>query len=400
MRELMSGYLSAEDAAAELGVSVQTLYAYVSRGLIRSEATGGKRRTHRYSAEDVARLKARKAGRRDPAKAVEGALDFGEPLLESGITLITNGRLYYRGHDVLALAQSETIERVAALLWTGALDTPIDWHTAPPDTDARAMLDRLTPFERFGVLVSLVGALDPGAYDLRPEAVVQVGARIINLLAGTAVTDDLPGQTIATRLAQGWDVADHAALIDVALILCADHELNVSTFAARCAASAGGTVYNAVSAGLAALQGVRHGGQTRRVEAFVREMLAAPDLDAALLDRLKRGEAVPGFGHRLYPAGDPRGRLLLDLLDEIGTDNPINALEAAAARLTGAAPTIDFALVALAQRLDLPPSTPLTLFALGRSVGWIGHTLEQIAADRLIRPRARYTGPQPPLTEP
>src|SRR5918998_505704 len=110
-------YLGARRAAKELGVSLATLYAYVSRGMIRSEGTGGRER--RYRAEDVLRLKERKERRRDPDRAAEGALHWGTPVLESAITLIEDGRLYYRGRDAVALAAGSAIEDVAALIWTG-----------------------------------------------------------------------------------------------------------------------------------------------------------------------------------------------------------------------------------------------------------------------------------------
>src|SRR5215212_5392431 len=112
-------YLSAGRAAEELGVSVATLYAYVSRGMVRSEAVEGEGRNRRYRAEDVRRLKERKERRRDPDGVMEGALHWGTPVLESGITLIDGGGLYYRGRDVRALAEEKSIEEVAALIWTG-----------------------------------------------------------------------------------------------------------------------------------------------------------------------------------------------------------------------------------------------------------------------------------------
>ncbi len=121
MAEGMSGnrYLTARQAAEELGVSVKTLYAYVSRGLIRSEAIGGKRRNRRYRAEDVRRLRERKEQRRDPARAAKGALDWGRPVMESAITLIADGRMYYRGRDAIALSEDHILEQVAKLIWTG-----------------------------------------------------------------------------------------------------------------------------------------------------------------------------------------------------------------------------------------------------------------------------------------
>src|SRR5919199_418694 len=112
-------YMSALQAAEELGVSPATLYAYVSRGLVRSEAAEKGGRSRRYRAEDVRRLRERKEQRRDPSKAAEGALYWGAPVMESAITLIADGRLYYRGRDALELISGSSIEEVAALIWTG-----------------------------------------------------------------------------------------------------------------------------------------------------------------------------------------------------------------------------------------------------------------------------------------
>jgi citrate synthase len=204
---------------------------------------------------------------------------------------------------------------------------------------------------------------------------------------------------LAERLRRGWGLRDPgaAALIDSALVLCADHELPVSTFAARCVASSGATPYAAVAAGLAATGGVKHGGQIELVEAFLREVETVGDVRAAISGRLRRGERIPGFGHSLYPEGDPRGAELLRLTSAAYPDCPANALSVAdeVLELIGERPTVDFGLVTLARALGLPPGGAVALFALGRTVGWIGHAIEQYEGGSLIRPRARYAGEQP-----
>src|SRR6185295_17266812 len=119
---MQSTWVSATEAAKVLGVNRATLYAYVSRGYIRSEARPGASRERRYSAEDVERLRRRNEERRDPGKAAGRALQWGMPILESSITLIDGGKLYYRGHDVVELAKTRSVEEVASLIWTGAFD--------------------------------------------------------------------------------------------------------------------------------------------------------------------------------------------------------------------------------------------------------------------------------------
>jgi citrate synthase len=396
-------YLTARQAAGELGVSLATLYAYVSRGMIRSEAADRSGRRRRYRAEDVRRLKERKERRRDPDGVVKGALHWGTPVMESAITLITDDRLYYRGRDVLELAAGSSIEEVAALIWTGnpargaALFSPEVPEFSPRIRAALETVDGLTSVEAFQVLLPLADAEDPAAYDLRPKAVARTGARILHLMASLVAGEMASG--LAERLRRGWGLRDPgaAALIDSALVLCADHELPVSTFAARCVASSGATPYAAVAAGLAATGGVKHGGQIELVEAFLREVETVGDVRAAISGRLRRGERIPGFGHSLYPGGDPRGAELLRLTSAAYPDCPANALSVAdeVLELIGERPTVDFGLVTLARALGLPPGGAVALFALGRTVGWIGHAIEQYEGGSLIRPRARYAGEQP-----
>ncbi|WP_029215172.1 citrate synthase family protein [Kallotenue papyrolyticum] len=402
-----SSYLSAAEAARELGVSLPTLYAYVSRGLIRSLPGAGPSRARRYSAEDVRRLRERKAARRDPERAAATALRWGAPVLESALTLIADGRLYYRGQDATLLAVQHSFEEVVALLWTGdmahalraALRGP---YRLPPR--CRAVWEQvrdLQPAERMAVALALAAPDDLPAWDARPVAQLQTATRIMGLLLAAALDELEAPLTPAQALAQRWAPTVPAAerLLTAALILCADHELNVSSFTARCVASAGASLYGALQAGLAALQGVRHGGHTERVAALLREIGAPAQAPAVVAARLRRGEAVPGFGHVLYPQGDPRAATLLQLIQQHLAESPAWALSAAlvaaVAEITGEQPTIDLALVTLAETLALPPGAPLALFALGRAAGWLAHALEQATQAALIRPRARYSGPLP-----
>lgn len=398
-------YLSAGRAAEELGVSLATLYAYVSRGMIRSEAVGGKKRNRRYRAEDVRRLRERKERRRDPDGVLEGVLHWGTPVMESGITLIDDGRLYYRGRDVLDLAGRKSIEEVAALIWAGDeamapdIFPPGEFEPSERIGTVLRSVSGMPPVEIFQVLLPLAAAEDPAAYDLRPRAVARTGARILRLMTSVASGQDAPG--LAEKLGRGWSWQEvgAGALIDAALVLCADHELPVSTFASRCVASSGATPYAVVLAGLAALGGVKHGGEIELAEAFLGEVEVAGDARAVISGRLRRGERIPGFGHSLYPEGDPRGAALLRLTAEAYPQaSAIELSEAVAGeilRLLGGRPTVDFALAIVARGLGLPAGGAVALFGLGRTVGWIGHAIEQYEGDSLIRPRARYVGEQP-----
>jgi citrate synthase len=150
-----------------------------------------------------------------------------------------------------------------------------------------------------------------------------------------------------------------------------------------------------VIAGLAALEGIRHGGTTARIEALWDGLRRSRDLRGALAGRLKRGEQIDGFGHPLYRNGDPRAAVLLEMLPAGKATTYARELAAAANAVLGEAPTIDFALVALARALNLPTGAALTLFAIGRTIGWIGHAIEQYEGGAIIRPRAKYVGKQP-----
>ncbi|HTH74410.1 MAG TPA: citrate/2-methylcitrate synthase, partial [Trinickia sp.] len=180
---------------------------------------------------------------------------------------------------------------------------------------------------------------------------------------------------------------------------------NASTFTVRCIASTGMHLFGAVTGGLAALAGPRHCGETMLVTAMFREAKHAGDIDRYIAGRLARDDGqqrtiLPGFGHMLYPAGDPRAALLLDMLSQRVRTHAerqaladIDAIAHAVREATGLAPTVDFALSALERVLRLPAGAAFSLFALGRAVGWIAHAMEQLEDGRLIRPRARYVGP-------
>ena len=200
---------------------------------------------------------------------------------------------------------------------------------------------------------------------------------------------------------QAWNVDARAAeAIRVALVLCADHELNASSFAARVVASTGASLGAVVSAGLAALTGGLHGGTTARVEALLSELEGERSIGIAVRRRLDRGDALPGFGHPLYRKADPRANAILAQLPITGAVRKrLQSVVDAVADLTGDGPSLDFALVATRRVLGLPEGAGFGLFAAGRTAGWIAHALEQRTAGQLIRPRAAYVGPMPAAPE-
>lgn len=398
--------MTAREAAAMLGVSRATLYAYVSRGLVRSEPFGSGRQ-RRYLRADIDRLVRRRQGA-DPASAAPAP---GETLLlPSAITLIADGRLSYRGHDAVALAEGLGLEEVARLLWqTGSWD-PFAEPAAPAPAPLPAEVEALPPLARLQASLPLAEAADPQAVNRSSRGCARTGARLLrHALEVLAPATDPPdrGLPLHESLASRWlgpgRPPQAADLLRRALVLCADHEFNASTFTARCIAGTGASVYAAAAGAVAALRGPRHGGAAARVAAFLERLpqagAAEPELRAAVAAALERGEDLPGFGHPLYPERDPRAQALLQALAAAAPEQAerlwLAQVAAAVRGLSELSPNVDFALVALARTLALPAEAPMALFALGRMAGWTAHVEEQYRDGRLVRPRALYTGPPP-----
>lgn len=389
-------WLDAEAATRVLAVSRATLYAYVSRGFVRSEPVPGRPRERRYAREDVDRLRIRAEERRNPEKAVAHALRWGVPILESSITLIADGKLYYRGQDACVLARTRSLEEVSGLIWCGAFDADV-FDTPLHVVSGLAVAPDLPFINRAQSVLPLVAARDSLAFDLRPRNVAQTGWRIVNLLTSVAAASQDLEATVEETLAREWAPKRKGAakVIRAALIVCADHELNVSAFTARCVASASSNPYAVVLAGLAALEGTKHGGATARVDALWRDLRRARDVRGTLAERLRRGERIDGFGHPLYADGDPRAALLLDMLPKSKELAFARTLAESVESVLGEKPNLDFALVAVERTLDLPRGSAIALFAIGRTIGWIAHAIEQYGQDATIRPRAKYVGPKP-----
>ena len=391
-------WVTAAEAARRLAVSRTTLYAYVSRGHVRSQPSPRSPRERIYASDDIERLRRRTEERRSPEIAAARALEWGVPVLESSISLIDGVRLYYRGVDAEQLARTQTLEAVAALIWN------VDAAAAPNPQRRRRWPVRQAPGGGFVLraysLLAAAAAADPLAFDQRPVRVARAGHHILQLLTRAAIVTDPRAQPVHAALASKWGADSRAAdIMRAALVLCADHELNVSSFTARCVASSGSHPYAVVIAALAALEGPRHGGASARATSMLESLRGARHLRQAITARLRRGETIDGFGPPLYHRGDPRARLLLTMLEERYQASAeyrfVAATADAASAATGELPNIDFALAAVARVLKLPGGSPLMMFAIGRSVGWIGHALEQYATGQLIRPRARYVGVAP-----
>jgi citrate synthase len=250
--------------------------------------------------------------------------------------------------------------------------------------------------------VTRAGFDDVERFSASPDAELRLARRLIvgALHAWVAQRECTTGphESVAASIASAFGLrASDAELraVDAALVVVADHELNASTFTARVAASAGADVYACMSAALATFSGPKHGGACDRCAAFLSEVARSGSARSVLGERMQRGESPPGFGHPLYPEGDPRFRLLVQVAEALGTERVpswLDELGEAAVEMGLGAPNSDMGLALLARALGAPEEGAVTLFAVGRMAGWIAHVLEQRAQGFLLRPRARYVG--------
>ena len=399
MKKSAELYLSAREAAAELAVSPATLYAYVSRGLIRSEPSPDSR-SHRYRAEDVRGLKERRA-----PSAVEPrgfrSFDPDLPVMDSAITTITEEGAIYRGVNCVDLSEKDTLEHTATLLWDVTGVDPFATNNCLHVSDEMQAIGvaarRAAPIDRAIAVLALATSADPGAFTRAPEGRAMVGARILRLLVATMLNAEPSGELLHQQVAKVWAPDNKHApdLIRRALVLLADHELNASTFTVRCAASTGLNLYDSVIAGLAALKGPMHGGAGVLASRLVKTLIDQ-DAEPVIRERVALGERFAGFGHGVYKRGDPRAMSLLNALTRAGAARKFTKeVPERIAEATGEFVNIDYALAVLAHSLRLAPGSELTLFAMARAVGWIAHASEQLQFGKLIRPRARYVGPAP-----
>lgn len=363
--------LGSGEICRTLGISRDTLYAYVSRGLVRTATDPGDARRSLYDRRDIDTLMVRQSRGRSRRSVAESTIHWGEPVLKSNITRIADGAFFYRGQNAVELAQTKTLEDIAVLL--------ARVHCAASD-EAIVGSERglRRPFDRIvAMMADQVTARRRG--DGRPRA-----GRIIHATARCAAgVDGKKEIPIHQLLATGWSSDSRAPdLIRRALVLCADHELNASAYAARVAASAGASLPASLLAGLATLSGNLHGGITTHCRNWM------DDVDSIIAcggTVPMSAKPPPGFGHPLYPDGDPRTKTLLHAC---GLSDDWRHLIGQIHRATGQHPTLDFALAHLERQLKLPDGAGLGIFAVGRTVGWVAHIFEQRETGRLIRPRA------------
>lgn len=382
--------LSAKEAAAELGVRVDTLYAYVSRGLIHSEPGPGRARL--YSAKDV------RAFRQKERRNLGGDQTNESLVIHSAITAISDEGPSYRGRLATELAGNAGFESVATLLWQCEGLDP--FSELAPDKPLENLPASLRGIERAMVMVAAWPLGDKSAYSLNKKILWRHGAALCRVVTAELVgtrPDDLP---LVEHMARAWNItnAGHKKLIAAALVLSADHELNSSAFAVRVAASTGAPLHAALASGFGAFLGPRHGAASERADYWLGQFPDQGSITKTLEEQLMLAQDLPGFGHLVYIGADPRAVCLLNLLHDEFADHPFVRMSVQiceeALRLFGLFPNIDFALAVVRRVLELPAQAGMSLFCAGRMAGWIAHALEQYETTDQIRPRAVYTGPR------
>lgn len=363
--------VTAAEASTALAISRQTLYAYVSRGLVRAAQDPADARKSLYNQRDIETLLTRKQRGRSRRQIAASTLEWGEPVLNSSITRIAEKRFYYRGIDAVQLSRTATLEEIAQRL----ARVPIEAASEPQRNFTPP--DLATPLARM-MQTMTQAAIEPGRRDGPAE-----GGRLLRLMAlsaaGISDTGNLP---IHALLAKTWTDDSRAPdLLRRALVLCADHELNASAYGTRVTASTGASLPACLLAGLATLSGPRHGGIVDLCRAWmIKTAQKQPSKIPAPSDT-----ATPGFGHPLYPDGDPRPEELFTHFKPPKTwTKTIRAME----KQHGLRPGLDLALAALEAQLNLPRGAGFAIFAVGRTAGWLAHIFEQRRSGQIIRPRA------------
>ncbi len=422
--------LTAAEAAGALGVKLGTLYAYVSRGWLKSyrRRIGRQALYRRADIEALRGVVAPERGRRgrslpDASSWVTVAQpkssDTGAPgviVAESGVSSIIDGRLAYRGYPIQEVVEHASFEEAALLLWYGERPsadavTKLKAHIAgaemPPQVASAlaAVGGDAPPLLRMAAIMPALAAWDRHQ---APRTRIDRALLIMGQLPLALMRrrDDGPAagralgaagrllRTVAGSPAPPWEVA----ALDRVLVACAEHELNASTFAARVVASTGADLFASVMAALCTLSGPIHGGACDRIEEMFAQVAGGARISDCL-DSFEREQRLPpGFGHAIYPAGDPRAAVLRRHAGELASRRGKKLFETALAieeavwKRDRLRPNLDFYLTVSTRMLGFPRGNPAAIFAVGRTAGWIAHGLEQYADNRLIRPRMRYRG--------
>lgn len=381
--------LTAAQVSARLGVKPETVYAYVSRGLLQRE------RDARGSTFDALEVEAFAAGRRRTAAPAHPTTGMPLGVVRTDIADIEDGELLYRGRRARDLVDRPFAEVVEWLWGVERVDAP-----DPAIGAAREMVATLPPhagaMDRLRAAVTGFAADDPLRRDASTATLHRIGW---TLLTGVPVAlGGDPHPDLALSLTRAWGATSSTArAVNAALVLLIDHDLAVSTFAARVAASARADGYAAVSAALGAADSPLHISAALRTAGLLTRVRRGLEPERALSDALQDGNGIPGFGHPLYPGIDDRADALFPFIAELpdgeGTMDAVHRLADVVADRTRLRPNVDLALAALASGARLPGDAASTVFVMGRLAGWIAHIAAEYAEPAMrLRPRGEYVG--------
>lgn len=345
----------------------------------------------------------------------------------SSISSIVDGVLTYRGIDIDDLAEKATFEEVIYLLWFGKLPTQSELEQLQQDLNKysvvpAAVIEQLKLYPKnansmaaLRTAVSSLALYDEEANDMSREAnvrkAIKLQAQIPAIIAALARIRE-GKEPIASKgyssIAANFlyqmtgNEPDKVAVeaLDKALVLHADHELNASTFAARVTVATLTDIYSGITSAIGTLKGPLHGGANEAVMAMLEEIGSFDQVESYINGKLERKDKIMGFGHRVYKNGDPRAKHLQKMSAELGkiTGNMSwyemsIKIEDMVTGLKGLKPNVDFYSASVYTSLDIPRDLFTPIFAISRTSGWTAHILEQYENNRLIRPRAEYTGP-------
>lgn len=388
-------YITAAEAAQMLGITINSLYSYVSRKSIRTQAVPGTRRRI-YWREDIEALV-------KPLARVDGVKANPTLVRETKITVITREGPFYRGQSVIALAEQATLEDVAALLWDVKIDDVFDANMPPVPTnfdEIRGALSSLSPFDQAVSLLPLLEQSNSRSYDFSALGYARTGAYLLRWMTALLIGADRPStDPTHVSLARGLNAPRYEDIIRRALVLAADHELAASTYAVRAVANTGCTPSQAVVTGFAAARGRRVlTGRVPAVRRLIDEILDENNPEDAIVERFRDGEALPGFADAVYRGPDARARSLHQALSGqfAGDEEVDRLLRAVAFAQREYELEADFILpLTFLERRLRRRSRDLAISHLARVVGWIAHAIEQMGSGPIVRPRAIYTGRLP-----
>ncbi|CAH1226045.1 MULTISPECIES: citrate synthase [Paenibacillus] len=345
----------------------------------------------------------------------------------SSISSIVDGVLTYRGYNIDDLAEHASFEEVAYLLWFGKLPNANELETlknslseyaAIPDeliAQIRLYPKSMNTMAALRSAISALGLYDSQADEMTAEAnenkAVKLQAQLPTIVAAIArirqgkdPVSPKEGASIAENflyMLTGEEPSETAVkAFDQALVLHADHELNASTFAARVTVATLSDIYSGVTSAIGALKGPLHGGANEAVMKMLNEIGTPDRLESFIQEKLNNREKIMGFGHRVYKNGDPRAKHLQKMSRELGEMNNDTRLYEMSVKIEemvtgqkGLKPNVDFYSASVYTQLGIDHELFTPIFAISRVSGWTAHILEQLSDNRIIRPRAEYTGP-------